>query len=201
MIKNIIFDMGNVLLHFKPKEFMKRFTHDEHRIDSFVSKVVWTETWKQLDRGLLSFDDAKQLYYSKYPEEKDLLEPFFKHSWEMLTPIEENIQILYDLKKNGYNIYVLSDFIKEALETVESRNYFFKILDGKVISSQEHFLKPERAIYEILLKRYNLIPQESLFIDDNAYTLPPAQDIGIKTIHYTIDMDLREKLRTMGIKI
>ena len=201
MIKNIIFDIGNVLLNFKPKEFMHRFTNDENRIDSFTAKVVWTETWTQLDRGLMTFDEAKKLYYSKYPEERDLLDSFFKHSWEMLTPIEKNIDVLLELKEKGYNVYVLSDFIKEAFEKVVIENDFFKFLDGKVISSQEHLLKPEKEIYQLLLRKYNLNAEECVFIDDTDYTLPPAQDLGIHTIHYTPDTDLRKELKKLGINL
>ncbi|MHA1148719.1 MAG: HAD family hydrolase [Promethearchaeota archaeon] len=201
MIKNIIFDIGNVLLNFKPKEFMRRFIKDESRIDTFISKVVWSDTWKQLDRGLITLDKAKILYHSMYPEEKDLLEPFFKHCWEMLTPIEKNIKILFELKEKGYNIYVLSDFIKEAFEKVVKENDFFRVLNGKVISSQKHLLKPEKEIYQLILKKYNLNPEECVFIDDNDYTLPPAQDLGMQTIHYTPNTNLRKELKMLGIII
>jgi len=98
---------------------------------------------------------------------------------EMLTPIEENISILLDLRESGYKTYILSNYIKEAFKFVKDKFDFFTIFDGQIISGEEKVIKPEKAIYESLLRRYQLIPEESLFIDDILFFLKPAKKLGI----------------------
>ncbi len=201
MIKNIVFDLGNVLLSFNPEEFLLGYTDDLERINKFVSKVPRNKTWFQLDRGAFSMEEVKEIFFNRYPEEKDLLVPFFDHWMSMLTPIEENVRILKELKHDGYNIYILSNFIKEAFEHVKANIDFFSLLDGQVISGEEKVMKPEVAIYKILLRRYNLTPEECVFIDDIFGFLKPARKLGINTILFRRNTDLRAELRKYDVRI
>ena len=194
MIKNIIFDLGNVLLNFKPDEFLLRFTHDKEYIDQFVSKVTRSKVWLELDRGTKSVENARTFFLSKYPQEKDFLELFFDQWMDMLTPIEENLKILKELKKLGYRLYILSNYIKEAFNYINKKYKFFSLFDGQIISGFENVIKPEKKIYELLLIRYTLIPEECLFIDDVLFFLKPAKRLGIKTIWNRPITDLREEL-------
>lgn len=166
MIKNIIFDLGNVLLNFKPEEFLLQFTSDKEYIKQFVTKITRSKLWLDLDSGYESLENAEVIFISKYPEEEELITLFFNHWMEMLTPIEENISILLDLSESGYKTYILSNYIKEAFKFVKEKFNFFTLFDGQIISGEEKVIKPDKAIYESLLRRYQLIPEESLFIDD-----------------------------------
>ncbi|MBY9014888.1 MAG: HAD-IA family hydrolase [Candidatus Lokiarchaeota archaeon] len=199
MIKNIIFDLGNVLLSFKPNEFLLKFTNDKEYIDQFVLKVTRSKTWLELDRGVESLENARNIFLSKYPQEKDFIELFFDQWMDMLTPIEENIEILEEINKLGYQSYILSNFIKETFSYVNSKYSFFSLFDGQIISGVENIIKPEKAIYELLLHRYNLIPEESLFIDDILFFLKPAKKLGMKTIWNRPETDLREELKKLDI--
>ena len=199
MIKNIIFDLGNVLLNYKPREFLLRFTTDQARINSFISKVSFSTTWFELDRGTLSLEKAREILSSRYPEELDLLVPYFEHWLEILTPIQDRIEILGPLKKKGYKLFILSNFIEEAFKYVIEQYDFFSLFDGRVISYEEKVIKPENAIYEILLNRYNLIPQECVFLDDHFNFLKPAKQLGMATILVRQDTDLQKKFRKIGI--
>ncbi len=201
MIKNIIFDLGNVLLKFKPEEFLLRFTSDKEHIKQFVPKITRSKLWLDLDKGLESLKNAEIIFISKYPEEEELISLFFNHWMEMLTPIEENISILLDLSKSGYNTYILSNFIKEAFKFVKEKFDFFTVFDGQIISGEEKVIKPEEAIYETLLKRYQLIPEESLFIDDVLFFLKPAKKLGISTIWNQPHTDLRKELKKFNVVI
>ncbi len=201
MIRNIIFDIGNVLINFKPDQFLRRYINDELRIKEFITKVVKTELWLNLDRGIISLQEARDEYLERYPEESNLLLTFFDHWKEMLTPITHNIQILRELKANGYRIYLLSNYIQEAFDYVQDRNEFFTIVDGKIISSEIKSAKPEAKIYQKLLDKYNLNPEQCVFIDDVESNLHQAQSLKIKTIHYLKDTDLRSELRTLNVKI
>jgi len=201
MIKNIIFDLGNVLLNFKPNEFLLRFTDDVEYIDQFVTKIFRSIIWLELDRGTISLENAKDDFIFKYPKEVDFLTLFFNHWMEMLTPIEENIEILKDLRDLGYKTYVLSNFIKETFTFIRNKYEIFSLFDGHIISGFEKTIKPENAIYETLLSRYHLIPEESLFIDDVLFFLKPAKKLGLKTIWNQPKTDLWEELRKFDILI
>ncbi len=199
MIKNIIFDLGNVLLKFKPNEFLLRFTDDKEYIDQFISKVTRSKTWLELDRGTNSVENARTIFLSEYPDEKEIIELFFDQWMDMLTPIEENVKILEEVKELGYRTYILSNYIIEAFSYVSSKYNFLSLFDGQIISGVEKVIKPEKAIYELLLSRYNLAPEESLFIDDVLFFLKPAKKLGMKTIWNRPETDLREELKKLDI--
>ncbi len=201
MIKNIIFDLGNVLLKFKPEEFLLQFTSDKEYIKQFVPKITRSKLWLDLDKGLESLKNAEIIFISKYPEEKEFISLFFNHWMEMLTPIEENIRILLDLKELGYNTYILSNFIKEAFKFVKEKFDFFTLFDGQIISGEEKVIKPDKALYETLLRRYQLVPEESLFIDDILFFLKPAKKLGICTIWNRPHTDLRKELKKFDVVI
>jgi len=201
MIKNIIFDLGNVLLNFKPEEFLLQFTSDKEYIKQFVTKITRSKLWLDLDRGFESLENAEIIFLSKYPEEKELISLFFNHWMEMLTPIEENISILLDLSESGYKTYILSNYIKEAFKFVKDKFDFFMLFDGQIISGEEKVIKPDKAIYETLLRRYQLIPEESLFIDDILFFLKPAKKLGISTIWNRPHTDLRKELKKFNVAI
>jgi putative hydrolase of the HAD superfamily len=201
LIRNIIFDIGNVLLNFKPKQFLKRFTNDELRIKEFIVNVIKTELWLNLDRGIISLQEARDEYLERYPEENNMILTFFNHWKEMLTPITQNIEILRELKSNGYRIYFLSNFIKEAFDYVQDRYEFFTLVDGKVISSEIKYVKPEAKIFQYLLEKYNLNPMQCVFIDDVESNLPQAHSLKMKTIHYLKDTNLRSELRKLKVNI
>lgn len=201
MIRNIIFDLGNVLLNFKPETFLLRYTKDEQYIQNFISKVIRNKIWFRLDRGTISLENAKEEFIRKYPEDNSFIITFFEHWMEMLTPIQESVKILCDLKANGYNTYILSNFIEETFEIIEKKYKFFSLFDGKIISGQEKVIKPEIEIYQKLIDKYNLVPEECVFIDDIRSFLSRARKLNMKTILFTPNTDLRTELRKLYINV
>jgi len=201
MIKNVIFDLGNVLLNFKPETFLLRYTTDEQFIRKFISKVIRNKIWFNLDRGTISLEKAKKEFIRKYPEDNSFLITFFEHWTEMLTPIQENVKILYDLKASDYNTYILSNFIEEAFEIIEKKYNFFSLFDGKIISGQVKVIKPEIEIYQKLIDKYKLIPEQCVFIDDIPTFLSRARKLNMKTILFTPNTDLRTELRKLEINV
>ncbi len=201
MIKNIIFDLGNVLINFKPEKFLLRYTKDEKYIKSLISKIIRDEVWLSLDRGVISLENAKHEFIEKYPEERSHILRFFKEWMEMLTPIEENIEILSELKSNAYKVYVLSNYIEEAYDYIKLKNIFFSLFDGIIISAEEKVIKPEPKIYQKLIEKYDLVPEECVFIDDSQINLLQARKKGMKTILFLPNTDLRRELRKLYVKI
>jgi putative hydrolase of the HAD superfamily len=201
MIKNIIFDLGNVLISFRPDLFIAKFTEDIARINSFMSNIIHTNTWSQLDRGTISLQQARKKFLADHPEEQPLIELFFNRWKELLTLIPKNVKLVKKLKLRGYKLYVLSNYIKEAYDYVKNKYDFFSLFDGIVISSDVKLAKPEFEIYQYLLQKYNLRPEESIFIDDTAECISQANKLNIKTIHYLAHTNLQVEFKKLGIKI
>ncbi|TXT60124.1 MAG: HAD-superfamily hydrolase, subfamily IA, variant 3 [Promethearchaeota archaeon] len=199
MIKHVIFDLGNVLLNFKPRQFLKKYTNDSERIDQFIKKVTSSDKWLMLDRGLVPVSEIEDNLKEKYPEDIDLLDPFFKNWLEMLTPIKKNVKILYMLKQRGYSLYALSNFIKEAFEYVTQKYTFFELFDGMVISYRVKTIKPEEKIFSILIKRYNLSPKTCLYIDDTKRFIAVGESIGFNVIHYDSAVKLTDEFEIYGM--
>ena len=201
MIRNIIFDLGNVIFNFKPEDFLRRFTKDTDYINYFISNIIRSKIWLELDSGKISIKKAEEEFKRKFPEDCEFIETFFTYWMEMLTPIQENVEILYDLKSNGYRIYILSNFIIEAYEFVKNNYEFLSLFDGKVISGQVKVIKPDLEIYRKLINKYDLIPEECIFIDDVRAFLSRAKKLNIKTILFNKNTDLRTELRNLNVKV
>jgi putative hydrolase of the HAD superfamily len=201
LIKNAIFDIGNVLLSFKPKEFLLNYIDDIKQIDIFVSNIINSKTWLNMDQGILTIKEAKNIFLGKYPELTGIINIFYDNWLEIFSPIDKNINILKELKKNNYKIYALSNFIEESFHFVLKKFEFFSLFDGMVISYNVQLIKPEVAIYQHLLDKYKLVPNECVFLDDYMECLIPAQKLGIFTILINKEVDLRAELRKLSIKI
>lgn len=201
MIKNIIFDLGNVLIKYSPESFLEKNVKKE-RQEKFIATVFKSKEWLELDRGTLSYEDAIEKFAEIIPEDRENLEKLFKNNiMDCLAPIEENIEILKKLKKKGYNLFVLSNFHRPAFEQVQKEWEFFDEFDGGVISCYCHLLKPNQRIYELLLARYGLIPEETLFIDDTKINVEKAEKIGIEGIYLDLPEMLEKLLKKKGIEV
>ncbi|MFX1419293.1 MAG: HAD family hydrolase [Promethearchaeota archaeon] len=199
MIKNIIFDLGNVLLDFKPEIFLLNFTKDINYIQTFITKIIRSTIWLNLDNGSISLKKAKLAFVEKYPEDNAFIITFFEHWMEMLTPIKENVKIAEELKANGYKLYILSNFIVETIEIMKNKHKFFSLFNGIVISGQEKVVKPEIEIYLKLLEKFNLVPEECVYIDDIRSCILTARQLNIKTILFLPDTNLRAELKKLNI--
>lgn len=183
MIKNIIFDLGNVLVKYSPENFLNKYVKKENQ-ESFIVNIFKSKDWLELDRGTLSYEDAIEIFTKRVPEEKESIEKLFRENISScISPIEENVEIMRKLKKNGYNVYILSNFHQPAFEYIRENWDFIKEFNGDVVSCYYHYIKPEREIYETILKKYNLTPHETIFIDDVKTNIKGAKELGIKGIH------------------
>lgn len=197
-MKNIIFDLGNVLILFDPSGYVNKSVSPEKR-EKFLDVVFKSAEWKKLDLGTLSYENAKKIFKEKLKDcdnEVDML--FGDNLYGLLKPIMKNTELLKNLKKN-YNLYILSNFHKESFETVSSKHEFFTYFDGGIVSAYHQCLKPDERIYRLLIEKYGLKPEETLFIDDLAENVEAAGKIGINTIHLTDYNTLSDRLKSKNI--
>lgn len=192
-IKNIVFDLGRVLIKFEPKEYIEQNVPEEKRED-FYNGIFGSTEWLMLDRGTLSYEDAKKIFKERVPgADKQIDRLFDADLFEILQPIEENVKLLPELKKK-YNLYILSNFHQPAFEHIFKKYDFFRLFDGHTVSCYYYLLKPEKEIYDILIDKFNLIPEETVFIDDTKVNIDACEKEGIRGIHLPDYTELKQKL-------
>ncbi len=199
MIRNIIFDLGNVLLTWRPKEFLLQFTPDVQRIEQFIPRVPQNPTWYEIDRGAITLEQAKAIFLQRHPEDNDLLEFYFTRWLEMFVPIEGTMDLLNQVRQRGFRTYLLSNLTEKARDYIAYKYDLFSQFDGVVLSCQENRIKPEPEIYKRLLERYKLMPSECVYIDDIPAFVAVAKEMGMTGIVFTMPADLRAQLHQLGV--
>ena len=182
MIKNIVFDLGNVLISFKPSEYFDKKHYPENIKSRILADIFASEEWLMLDKGLINTAQAINSIAATSSLNKDEIIHVFNLRSELLYPLDENVRLLPELKKQGFRLYFLSNFPLDLFEEVKTGYYFFKYFDGGVISAEAKVSKPDSRIYEILLKKYSLIPEECLYIDDIEVNVRAGEAAGMKGI-------------------
>jgi epoxide hydrolase-like predicted phosphatase len=200
MIKNIIFDIGNVLLEFNPKMYVKSKVSEE-KVEEIYKCIFQSAEWLMLDRGIISEEEAKINIANRNVENKELINLVFENWYDILTPIESSVGFLKQLKQNGYKVYYLSNFHLAAFEHVIHKYEFFQNFDGGVVSYKERLLKPEKEIYEMIIDRYDLEPNETVFIDDMKENVTAAIESGLKGIILNNPKDLKAELEGFNVNI
>ena len=196
-MKNIIFDIGNVLLDFHPQDFLKGLGLEKNIEERLYKLIFLSEEWKELDRGSIDYQVAEKIFKTKAPELKNEISLILEKWHEMLTPIEKNVDLLKSLKDYGYNIYYLSNFQKDVYEKMYNKYDFLRIGDGGVISYQVNTLKPDHSMYTILLSKYNLDPSETIFIDDSFDNIEEAKKIGFHSVLFTDCDELKNTIKPL----
>lgn len=202
MYRNIVFDLGGVVIDYNPKEYlMEKFFHErtERRL---YEAVFGSREWELLDKGELTWEQAQEIFTQRGVEKNMNFEmQALLEEWtEMLGTRAATVALMRLLKKRGFKLYYLSNIAAETLELVRQRD-FWELFDGGVASCELHICKPDLEIYQELVKRYNLVPQETIFTDDNRTNATMAFQAGITGIHFTNVKGLCKMMVTYGIDI
>lgn len=196
-VKNIIFDFGGVLIDWNPVYLYKKEFDNESDMNYFLENICSPEWNVQQDAGR-PLSEATRLLQKEHPEYKEMIGHYYGRWEEMLGGLfEESVRVLHLLKEK-YPIYGLTNWSAETITIAYEKYDFFNHLKGIVVSGDEKLIKPDPKLYQILLGRYNLEAEESLFIDDNINNIEAAQKMGFQTIHFTKDTDLEKEIKEMG---
>ena len=181
ILKNLVFDMGNVLIEWNSEKILQAIT-DDRKLQNLLRKEVFeTGLWVQTDEGVKTREEMIEIVTAKigeeYRNEITQLSRYWYKYVDVYTKVQDRI---IELSKNGYNIYILSntaytfyDLVKEGYLPAAS------IAKGIVLSCEEKVLKPNEKIYNILLERYNLDPHDAMFFDDLSENIWGAARCGI----------------------
>jgi len=179
-IKNIIFDLGNVLVSFDPAEYLIKKDYSGKIRNTIMNDIFHSPEWKNLDNGNITTAEAIDSIASKSSLTRDEIAVVFNFRTEIMFPLDQNVRLLPGLKKSGYKLFYLSNFPLDIFEEIRNGYFFFGYFDGGVISSEVKLSKPDVRIYELLLKQYSIKASESLFIDDLDSNVQAAVSVGMK---------------------
>jgi len=194
MIKNIIFDMGRVLVEFYPEDFLtKEGITDKAERELLLREIFHHEDWTNMDAGIMNEQEMYDEAVKRIPEHLHQTAHNLIFDWnDPIIPVKGMEDFVRECKEKGYGIYLLSN------ASVAQPVYWLRIpghqyFDGTVVSALEKVMKPDIRIYQILLDRYGLKAEECLFIDDVARNIKGAEKAGIRGYLFDGDVDKLRK--------
>ncbi len=192
MIKNIVFDLGNVILKGTPSIVLDRFNLDKELYNDIEKNFF--SNWNNLDLGLISLEEFFNQCKFKHRISENIKHKLIRY-YEYRPMNNDVLALIHRLKINNYKIYLLSNNNKETVNHLRKLP-FYKDIEGEVFSCDYHITKPNKDIYKILLDKYNLLANECLFIDDNQNNIDTASDLGFKVIKFNSVDELNKTLFT-----
>lgn len=180
MIKNLIFDFGNVVIRFDPDYMTGCVTKEKGEFEILRDAVFNPKTFEQTDKGFITAEQHKAMVCADLPEHLHKKACEILDTWYLNLPLWPGMEkLLTDAKKAGYGLYLLSN-INIQFSQNRDKVDVLKLFDGIVLSSEINHVKPEAIIYKTLLERNNLKPQECIFIDDRKINVDGGEAVGIK---------------------
>lgn len=199
MITTIIFDIGNVLADFSWKEHYESFGYDEAMVERIAKATVKNPAWNEYDRGVMSTEEIVRAFVESDPEiEQDILR-VLQDLGSMVQRNDYAIPWIQELKGKGYRVLYLSNFSEKAETDCAPALDFIPYMDGGILSYQEKVIKPMPEIYQLLIDRYDLKPEECVFMDDTVANLVGAEKFGIHTIHFHDKKQAAAELKELGV--
>ena len=180
-----LFDLGGVFFDWDPNHFYKNVFENIEEREFFLAEVC-NDQWNfQQDAGR-SIAEAELELIPKFPHYEKEIKMYYKNHRKMIRGVfEESIDILKKLKDKNYECYVLSNWSAETFAGMTDDYPFLKLFDGLLISGEDKLMKPDSAIYELAINRFNLNPNETVFIDDKLENIQAAKNLKLLTIHLT----------------
>lgn len=200
MIRNIIFDIGNVLTDFRWREFLQDKGFDEAMTDRIARASVMSPYWNEFDRGDWEQDKIMAEFIKNDPEIEKELHIAYDNIEGMVTPRAYAIPWIKELKAKGYGVYYLSNFSYKAYVECADALDFLPYTDGGILSYQDKVIKPGREIYDLLLSRYGLKAEECVFLDDTLKNVEAAREYGFYGICFQTKEQAEEELRKLGVE-
>lgn len=202
MIRNIVFDMGQVLIHWQPRRLIAHFGLTPREEELVIRELFQSVEWVRLDRGTITGEEAAERVCARLPEKLHgpVREEIFRWHERPLEGMEGMAELIRELKGEGYGIYLLSN------ASLSLRSYFPRIpgaecFDGLLVSAEEKLLKPQHEIFETFLSRFSLKPETCFFVDDMPANVEGAYEAGISGTVFRGDVPrLRRELRAAGVR-
>lgn len=197
MIRNIVFDIGNVLTDYRWKEFLQDKGFDEAMVERIARASVLNPAWNEIDRGVWSEEEILQAFVKADPEIEEEIRRAFADIRGLVTPRDYAIPWVSELKERGFSVYYLSNFSHKAQVECAEALTFIPYTDGGILSYREKLIKPDPAIYKLLLDRFGLKAEECVFLDDVLQNVEAARECGFYGIRFETKKQAEAELKAL----
>ena len=197
MLKNLIFDVGNVLLGYQWFKMVLDYGMSEEDAQFMGKNIFEDEHWLMFDAGKISMEDLIEYYVQKMPDMEMWVRKFFSEPKKMLILRPDVWDEVARLKAAGYKIYLLSNYSEELFTIHTEGTPILELADGKVVSYMIHEIKPYPSIYQYLLDTYKLDAAECIFFDDREENVTGGEALGIAGVIVESEEQLLEELRKL----
>lgn len=195
----VIFDLGAVLIDWNPRHLYRTLFDDEEAMEAFLRDVCSPAWNAEQDRGR-TWDEAVDLLAAEHPEHRQLIEAYRDRWDEMLKgPIDGSVTILERLDREGYELHALTNWSAETFPVARERYAFLERFRTILVSGEERLIKPDPAIFELMLQRIGHPAENCLFIDDSAKNVAAAASLGFDAIHFSSAGQLKSELADRGL--
>lgn len=185
MIKNVVFDIGMVLVNFRYREYMEDLGFSKEIQETFCKNIVENMLWGDLDLGVRSAEEVirdMKDSVSAYPAEADA---FFEQINDIVETFPYALSWIQELRREGYRVYLLSNYPKDLFALhAKGKFTFADAVDGRIVSGYVKMVKPDPEIYKLLCMTYDLKPEECVFLDDREDNLKSARALGFHTVRF-----------------
>ncbi|MDO4518843.1 MAG: HAD family phosphatase [Eubacteriales bacterium] len=199
-VKNIIFDVGNVLLKYDWESYLAGYHFEQEKYERIADAVFRSKTWVERDRGDLTEQEYVEQMVAADPEDEKEIREIMKNCKGTTSSLDYAATWTAYLKKQGYRLYVLSNYCDYMRNETIKDMTFLKNMDGVVFSCDVHMIKPEAEIYRYVLNTYGLDAKETVFIDDRKENCEGAEKEGIHAIVFTSFKQAAAELEQLGVK-
>ena len=182
MVKTVIFDIGNVLVNFHWREMYREKGLTGEIFDRVAKATVLNPIWCEIDRGNMPYEEILEAFVNTDREMEAWIHKALDNTHGIVTKRDYAIPWISRLKEQGLRVLVLSNFGEKIIEDCPDAMDFLPYIDGGILSYKDHVIKPSPEIYELLLSRYELVPEECVFIDDLQENVDAAKAHGIQGI-------------------
>jgi 2-haloacid dehalogenase len=195
----VVFDIGNVLLRWNPRNLFRSEFADEDAMEAFLATACAMDWILETDRAR-SFKPALDARIKAYPQYARELSLFDERWIETLGgAIHENVALLGRVRSQGDKLYSITNFCAEKFDIARQHYPFLDWFDGIIVSGREGLVKPDPRIFSLFLTRFDLSAEETLFIDDSERNVAAARASGMRAIHFVEGVDLTQELMTRGL--
>ena len=200
-IRNVVFDIGNVLVTWSPETIVRRTFGDGAPIARLTAEIFGSELWRSLNRGELSEREAMLSYRAQLGLDESTVEALFHHTKASLDLIEDTAKLVARLDELGFALFALTDNVHEIVAYLRRRYTFWQHFAGVVSSAEVRVLKPDPAIFWHLLETHRLRADQTVFFDDVERNVEGAARVGIHGRLFVDPAGCERDLRALGVLV
>nr|WP_269822642.1 HAD family phosphatase [Aggregatibacter actinomycetemcomitans] len=188
------------MVDWNPRHLYRKIFSNDAEMERFLAEVCNSEWNARQDAGR-SWSEGVAEAVKQHPQYETEIRAYHERWTETLNgAIDDTVALLEPLKRSGVRLLALTNWSNETFHFAEERFPFLTEFEGILVSGYERLAKPDPRIFNLLIERYHLNPQHTVFIDDNLRNVEGARNVGLHTLQFTHAQKLKQDLITLGVK-